>query len=104
MGIGPKNLKNHIFMFTKTISVLSALCICAGLFAKDYNLLSPDGKISVTVSTAEEITWTMSVDGRQIITPSPISYKLADGSIWGGKVKASKVKRGSADEVLDAVL
>ena len=56
MGIGPKNLKNHIFMFTKTISVLSALCICAGLFAKDYNLLSPDGKISVTVSTAEEIT------------------------------------------------
>ena len=69
-------------MFTKTISVLSALCICAGLFAKDYNLLSPDGKISVTVSTAEEITWTMSVDGRQIITPSPISYKLADGSIY----------------------
>ena len=91
-------------MFTKTISVLSALCICAGLFAKDYNLVSPDGKISVTVSTAEEITWTMSVDGRQIITPSPISYKLADGSIWGGKVKASKVKRSSADEVLDAVL
>ena len=91
-------------MFKKIVSILPVLCICTGLFAKDYKVASPDGKIAVTVSTGESITWSLDAGGRQVISPSEISFRLSDGRIWGGKVKPSKVVSGQVDQVLDAPL
>lgn len=90
-------MKRLLFLSICLLSVL-------GLQAKDYTVLSPDGRISVTVSAGAELCWSVSVDGGQVLCPSAIALTLSDGTVYGRGTKVKKALRSSVDEVLDAPL
>ena len=74
------------------------------LQAKDYTLLSPDGRIAVSISVGDDISWSIASDGEKILCPSGIALTLSDGTVYGRKMKVKKAVRRSVDEVLDSPL
>ena len=89
---------NRIFLLA------SCLLLTMGLQAKDYTLLSPDGRIAVSISVGDDISWSIASDGEQILCPSGIALTLSDGTVYGRKMKVKKAVRRSVDEVLDSPL
>ncbi|MCF8357713.1 MAG: glycoside hydrolase family 97 protein [Prolixibacteraceae bacterium] len=73
-------------------------------FAKNYELKSPDGKISLSVEAGGETTWSVSHTGQAVIAPSAISLILENGEILGRNAKVKSEKRISVDETFPAFL
>lgn len=65
-----------------------------------YRLTSPDGRLSVTVTAGDSLTYDLSRDGRMLLEASPLALTLADGRVWGPSARVSKAVRTSADAVL----
>ena len=62
------------------------LAITAGYsYAKDYKVSSPDGKITLTVSPATDLNWSVSYEGKAIISSAKAGMVLADGRILGSE-------------------
>ena len=57
-----------------TISILSLMSITLG--AQDYGIASPDGHLTMTVHNGERLTFDISMDGRTLITESPMGFCL----------------------------
>ena len=56
------------------------LLICGAVQAqKQYTVSSPGGKLFALVTVGDELTWSLSHDGSQLIEPSPVSLTLAGG-------------------------
>lgn len=51
--------------------------------AKEYVISSPDKKISVKIVVEKLITWAISFNGENLLTPSPLSMELSNGNILG---------------------
>ncbi|MDE5969312.1 MAG: glycoside hydrolase family 97 protein [Muribaculaceae bacterium] len=87
----------------KLITTMMLLCgIIASAATDSFNLKSPDGKLSVDISTNQSITYTVSFDGKQVIAPSQASLQLVDGMEIGVNPRVSGVKRSSADTMIDS--
>lgn len=89
----------------KKVSRFVALIFCCLTIAviseaADFELTSPDGKLKASIEIGENITYSLSMDGEQIITPSAISMELADGTIWGNNPKSRKSNSVTVDENL----
>jgi hypothetical protein len=93
-------------MKAKTIiSVIAAISLAAtsGAVPKNYNLKSPDGKISVEVTVGENISY--SVDkGVKLIDKSNISMSIAGGEVFGKNNKVRKVTRKSVNHEIVPVV
>lgn len=78
-----------------------ALCLAvsASAASKSYGLSSPDGRITAEIVTGDGVNWSVSFNGKQLITPSAISMTFADGSVWGGNDKVRKSKSGKVEEL-----
>ena len=74
-------------------------------FAKDgnYQVSSPDGHITASVTVGENISYTVSRDGQTLIAPSTISMNLSDGIVFGLNDKVRKTVRASFDETFPTV-
>lgn len=74
-------------------------------FAKDgnYQVNSPDGHITASVTVGENISYTVSRDGQTLIAPSTISMNLSDGIVFGQNDKVRKTMRSSFDETFPTV-
>lgn len=74
-------------------------------FAKDgnYQVSSPDGHITASVTVGENISYTVSRDGQTLIAPSTISMNLSDGIVFGQNDKVRKTVRASFDETFHTV-
>lgn len=74
-------------------------------FAKDgnYQVSSPDGHITASVTVGENISYTVSRDEQTIIAPSTISMNLSDGIVFGQNDKVRKTVRASFDETFPTV-
>ena len=87
----------------KLITTMMLLCgIIASAATDSFNLKSPDGKLSVDISTHQSITYTVSFDGKQVIAPSQASLQLVDGMEIGINPRVSGVKRSSADTMINS--
>ena len=82
--------------------MIAAAFACLGA-TKDIDLSSPDGKVTVKISNAETITYSVAQDGVQILTPSAISMTLDNGS-YGKGSKLVKVTRRSIDETITPLI
>ena len=84
------------------LSVAIAVLTAASSSAKDrnYELKSPDGTISVKVCAGSAITYSVSEDGQELISPSPISMTLSDGTVYG---KDDAVRKAAKRTVKDAI-
>ena len=80
-----------------TAAVLAAFAVQA----KENVLKSPDGKITVTVNTGENVSYSVERDGIKLLAPSKISMMLIGGYKYGGKDNF-KVTRRSVDQTVPA--
>ena len=70
---------------------------------REYELKSPNGIISMTISVGDEVKYSVKHGNTVIIKGSGISMELGDGTILGGSVGSIKsVKTQSVDEVIKA--
>lgn len=94
-------------MTFKRVIFLAAAILGAAFpsFAKnrDYQVSSPDGHITASVTVGENISYTVSRDGQTIIAPSTISMNLSDGIVFGQNDKVRKTVRASFDETFPTV-
>ena len=75
------------------------LALLAGFSAaaKDYTLLSPDGRLQVNVQAGNTLTYSVSYNGKLLISPSEIGLTLEDGTLYGPGTRFSKAVRSSRD-------
>ncbi len=79
---------------------LALISISASAVPKTYELLSPNGKMKMTVENGEGVFYTLSHDGDLLIDKSEINMTLTDGTVYGGVQKAPKVVRRTVNEVV----
>lgn len=91
---------------TKLISIALLLCGATALNAaeKHYTLTSPDGRIAVEIQAGESLTYSVSHDGKTILTESEIGLVLEDGTQIGKDVRITSKKQKHIDETVNAVL
>ena len=87
----------------RTLMVLLALIICVESFAaKEYKLLSPNGKLEVTIAAEPQLSYSVKCGGEQVLAPSHIGLKIYEGAAIGDKVVVKRVKRTSVDSEIAA--
>ena len=89
----------------KNFPLILALTLCATAATaapKQHSLLSPDGTVSVNVNTGEGISYSVTVDGREVLSPSSISVTLTDGTIYGGPAVLKKAVHSSINRSVQA--
>ena len=95
-------MRNRRFLATV---LLAMLCISASAKELHLGLASPNGKLEVGITVGHEhTTWSLSVDGREIMAPSRLALTLCDGTTLGHKAKPRKVKKGSVEGTIEAPL
>lgn len=70
-------------MLKRIILIASAFLCCFGADAasvKNYTLASPDGKLEVRTQVGKTVSRSLVVDGKEIVSPSPLSITLSDGT------------------------
>ncbi len=60
----------------KPIAFILAVLLPIGASAQDYQLTSPDGHLGLTVSNGEILQYSLSLDGRTLVAPSPMGFQL----------------------------
>lgn len=84
-----------------TLAVVSiAFSASAGRIQK--RLSSPAGNITVTVDVADHLSWSVGLDGRQVLDASAIEMKLDDGTVWGASPRLRSAKTASNNSVIEA--
>ncbi len=85
------------------LSLAAILLPLAAMAAdKTYTLQSPDGNLGVEVRVGNEITFSVSHGGVQLVAPSRIAMTLDGGRAFGESDKVRKVTRSKADRWIDA--
>src|SRR4030042_3759124 len=83
-----------------SISMLVFLACFAGmsLWAKTHEIYSPDKKIKIVIQVGSDISYSVFCDGREILSPSPVSLTLEGVGVLGREPKLSSVKSRTVDE------
>lgn len=85
-----------VYLFFAFLIVASALRAARN----NETLSSPDGRIKVTVSIGEELTYTVVRDGKTLLSPSALSMSLSDGEVWGRNARLMSGKRTAVNRVI----
>jgi alpha-glucosidase len=72
--------------------------------SNSFSVTSPDGSIRVTIHAGSELTYSVSVGGRQILHPSSISITLASGQVLGKPAIVTGSDTRSVDRLIRPVL
>ena len=88
-------------MKKRTIVCLAVMTLCMALQAADYELLSPNGKLKVCITTEHCLRWAVSHDGTQVMLPSEIGLNGLNGKkrfVFGDDVKVKSAARQSVSQ------
>ena len=91
-------------MKLKSLLLLCLIFSINSLFAqsgKTYAVKSPDGKISIAVTTGGNINWSVKHGETEVITPSEISISLAGGEVLGKNAIVKKMATASVNETIN---
>ena len=81
--------------------LLTALLACAEVFAaKEYKLLSPNGKLEVTITTEPQLSYKVECNGDLVLAPSKIGLQVYEGATLGKGDKVKRVKRTMVDTTI----
>lgn len=89
-------LKNRLFILTAML--ISTITSAA---PRNFDVISPDGTLKASIVVADEITYSISKDGNDIIVPSEISMSFSDGTSFDVN-GYRKVSRQTVDNILNA--
>lgn len=84
--------------------VLILTLICSGVFAKEFPISSPDGKISVIVSVDKEISYSVKYENITVIEPSGVSFTFKQAPPLGKELKVLLDELKTVDETWKPVL
>lgn len=87
-------------MKVKTLLVFLLVGSMSLMAQKSYQLQSPDRKLQTVVTVDNEVTFSLTHDGTEVLAPSIISMTLQNGVVLGSKPKVSKVTKASVDKVI----
>lgn len=73
-------------------------------FAANYTVNSPDSRLSVNVETGVNTTYSITLNGKVILNPSPISMTFDNGTVIGRNMKVNNVERFTQDQILKPVV
>lgn len=73
-------------------------------YAENYTVNSPDSRISVNVETGTNTTYSVSLDGKLLLSPSPLSMTFDNGTVIGRNMKVKNVERFTKNQVLKPVV
>lgn len=76
----------------------------AATAAGTYDAQSPDGSVQLTVSVTDDIRYSVRMDGKLVVAPSPVSMTLADGAVLGDKPKVKGTSRKDIRQELKPVV
>ena len=83
----------------KRVFLLSLCFMATQLSAqKQYTLTSPDSKVETTITADEHLTYTLKVDGHEVMQPTVLSIRLKDGTTWGVHPHVTNVSHKTVDE------
>lgn len=82
--------------------IIAALPFTAMAVQKQQSITSPDGSIRVSVTTGESLQWSVTVDGKTVLSPSEIALNISDGSIYGGNAVLRKAVKTSINATIAA--
>jgi alpha-glucosidase len=65
-----------------------------------YDLASPDGRLQATLTIGADLRYSLKLEGRTLVLPSPISLTLGDGRVLG---RASRLLRVEERELAEEI-
>lgn len=78
--------------------ILALFCMGAmSAAAAHYEVSSPNGKVSVTVETDQQVCWSVRYDGKTVLMPSRIDIQTQQGKKSLGLGRVGKVARHRID-------
>jgi alpha-glucosidase len=83
------------------------LLVCTStvyLDGKDFKVISPDGKITLTVSVGPEIMWSVTHSGKEILASSKVGMDLGNGKVLGENEKVKKISVNRVNELIKPVV
>jgi alpha-glucosidase len=88
-----------------TISILALSLFMTGQSQRSgaIGIISPDGKIHVSVSYSNELYWSISHGEDIVLRPSSLSIQLQGGEIIGKNQKSVSFKKQTVDHVFNSV-
>ena len=90
-------------MKNKVLFLSFLVLIGVNLFAqKPYTLQSPNGKITLTVNTGEQLSYAVMHENTVVLAESPIAMKLENGTVLGAPAKVTSAKTNSVDRTIKA--
>jgi alpha-glucosidase len=75
-------------------------CVMPFVFAQDYELVSPDGRLKMKVDVSATVQYEVLYDDAPVITPSPISVTLNTGLVLGVDGTVEDTHTRAADETI----
>jgi alpha-glucosidase len=88
---------------TLLITFLSVITVYYSV-AKEYKVISPDSKISLTINVGTDIKWSATREGKEIINNSKIAMILANGKILGENEKVRKAAVSQLNDIIKPVV
>lgn len=66
-----------------------------------YHVVSPDGKIDLTVEAGAKIQWSVKYGGDEVVAPSAVSMTLDNGEVLGENTKIVSTETSSANTLIN---
>jgi len=89
------------FKVSLLVCLMLPLSFAFAQTAKTYQLKSPDGKISISISAGATVSWSVNHDGTDVITPSEISMTLDNGEVLGKNAVVKKATNATGNAVIN---
>lgn len=85
----------------RILSLFVIIVFSAGA-QRQFTLISPDKKIQTTIAVGETISYTISCNGQEVLSPSSLSVTLENGEVWGEKAKLAGSSQKSVNQRIPA--
>jgi alpha-glucosidase len=93
---------------SKKISIIICILLAEALAlnaqkVKNYSLVSPDGKLQISIVAGLQLQWQVKQGGDNVILPSVISMQLQTGEVLGQKVNVVSSKTQTVNQPINPV-
>lgn len=87
-----------------SILLTALMCLHFSVWARKWDLASPNGTITVTVEVEGMIKWSVRYNNEWVLTPSSISMQFNNGVRAGESASVKNFKLSSVNQVIEAVV
>ena len=86
-----KTKKNKTMRQKRMLLTMMLVAVAATMTAGNYEVNSPNGKVKVTMTATDAVSWSVTYDGKTVLLPSEINIEIRQGNKTFGLGKVGKV-------------